>query len=102
MMRETRTAAYVAWEAGTDHVAEVLEWPAIVVLPFRALDEDERTITTAAGITRDLVTLFPAGRFPVIAHASARDARSLGATSQQIGRRQGRASSSSMARCNPR
>lgn len=88
--RTEAAAAYVAWEAGAGRVAEVLERPAIVVLPVLALDGSERATAIAAGITRDLTTLFSRWCcFPVIAHASARDARALGDTSQEIGRRLG-------------
>ena len=88
--RTEATAAYVSWEAGTERVEVVLERPAIVVLPILALGGDELTIIAAAGITRDLVALFSRWCwFPVIAHASARDARSLGDTTQDIGRRLG-------------
>jgi TolB-like protein len=88
--RTEAAAAYLTWDASADRVAQVLERPAIAVLPLIALDMDARATTIAGGMTRDLVALFSRWCwFPVIASASTRDARTLGATNQQIGTRLG-------------
>lgn len=84
--RTEAVAAYLAWGARTDRVAEILERPAIAVLPVLASEDDRQAVKTAAGLTRDLVSLFARWCwFPVIAHSSVRDARSLGDTSRALG-----------------
>ncbi|MFT3765097.1 MAG: LuxR C-terminal-related transcriptional regulator [Minicystis sp.] len=83
--RTEAVAAYLSWDAGVERTAKVLDRPAIAVLPLVVLDGDAAAI--GDGIARDLVALLSRFCwFPVIANASTRDARSLGDTSQAIGR----------------
>jgi TolB-like protein len=85
--RTEAVAAYLAWDAGVDRVAKVLDRPAIAVLPIVAIDGAAHAAAVGAGITRDLVALFSRWCwFPVIANASTCDARALGDTSQAVGR----------------
>lgn len=82
--RTEAAARWLTWNANIDRVARVLERPAIAVLPLLALD-DARSRTVAIGLTRDLAIHFTRWCwFPVIAHTSTRDARSLGTTSRDI------------------
>jgi TolB-like protein/tetratricopeptide (TPR) repeat protein len=88
--RTEAAVAWHAWEAGAERVAEVLQRPAIAVLPLLPLEPGPRAATIASGLTRDLLGLFSAWCwFPVIAYTSSHDARTLGATSQEIGQRLG-------------
>lgn len=83
--RTEAAAAFVAFEAHPKQVESVLRRPAIAVLPFRALDEDPRTRTMAAGVTEDLASLFARWCwFPVISTMSSAQARSLGTTMPEV------------------
>lgn len=88
--RTEAAAAYLGWDAGTERVAAVLARPAIAVLPLLTGDDEARARTTAQGLTRDLVVQFSRWCwFPVIAHSSTQDVRSLGDTNQALGARLG-------------
>ena len=84
--RTEAAAAFVGWQSGPARVAEVLRRPALAVLPVVALDDDPRTRVVASGLTSDLASLFARFCwFPVIAHSSMANARSLGDTGREIG-----------------
>lgn len=95
---------YVRWSARVERTAEILQRPAIAVLPLVVAapkrtgrtggcasdDGDSEALGLAAAMTRELATLLSRWCwFPVIAHAATRDPRSLGDTSGEIGRRLG-------------
>lgn len=84
--RTEAAAVYLAFEGRPERVAEVLVRPAIAVLPVLVPEGDRRSLTIAAGITRDLSDLFARWCcFPVIALASTVDPRSLASTTKAIG-----------------
>lgn len=88
--RTEAAALYIAWEAGPARVDEVLRRPAIAVLPVLAASDDPRSRVVSTGLTDDLSSLFARWCwFPVIANVALADARSLGATSSEIGARLG-------------
>jgi adenylate cyclase len=75
-------------QADVDHVREIIERPAIAVLPLVAMDPVSQTV--AAGLTHDLIGLF--GRwccFPVIASTSSAHAREWEGGCRELGRRLG-------------
>lgn len=72
-------------ETRSERTAAVLARPAIAVLPLRALDDDRHVQAVAGGLSDDLALLFAHWCwFPVIAQTSTAQARTLGATSQQV------------------
>lgn len=84
--RTEAAAVFLAFEGRPERVAEVLVRPAIAVLPVLAPEGDRRSLTIAAGFTRDLSDLFARWCcFPVIAPASTVDPRSLATTTRAIG-----------------
>jgi TolB-like protein len=95
--RTEAATAYVRWSSRVEHTAEILQRPAIAVLPLvvspgdrGARGEEGEALALAAAMTRELATLLSRWCwFPVIAHAATRDPRSLGDTSGEIGRRLG-------------
>lgn len=72
-------------EARSARTTAVLARPAIAVLPLLGLDDDRHVQTVAGGLSADLAQLFAHWCwFPVIAQISTAQARTLGATNQQV------------------
>jgi TolB-like protein len=88
--RTEAAAAYLAWGSGEAQLRRVFESPAIAVLPLRTTLDDAAAAAIADGLAHDLVMLLSRWCcFPVLTHVSSADARNLGATTSEIGRRLG-------------
>lgn len=88
--RTEAAALYVSHRAGPQQVAQVLERPAIAVLPLRPLDDEPRTITAAAGLTCDLSDLFARWCwFPVVSAGLRAADRPASETPREAGQRLG-------------
>ena len=85
--RTEAVSMFVADQARPEQLTTLLAGPAVAVLPIVAVEDDPRTRTIAAGITSDLGMLCARScALPVIALVASSGARSLGPTSQAIGR----------------